>query len=375
MRSASVIASRPCLLAAYHPTNGSVTRPEIEEMLMIRPRRRWRIVGSTSRAIRAGAIRLTSSCARIASSVTSSIAPGWANPALFTTAHGPPSVIVAISVNARTVDMASATSQHTCLTLTPAAPAASCRSCAADSSRAVPITSYPDSASPTATARPIPLVAPVTTTLFPIRPILARRLDAAPTVVSATMTAASSAAELPVRHRDAPAPGEPIGSHYHRCFGCGDDHRTGLHMHVSAGAGLSIDAKFTVTEDHQGAPGLAHGGLLTAAFDEALGSLAWLLRKPMVTVRLETEFRSPVPVGTTLYIRAVAEKVVGRRIYTRAEGRIGEPSGPVAVRAAAVFVTVPIEHFVKYGPAEDVAAALERDDLRAVARRAFDVNP
>jgi acyl-coenzyme A thioesterase PaaI-like protein len=188
------------------------------------------------------------------------------------------------------------------------------------------------------------------------------------------MTTASSAAELPARHPEAPAPGEPIGSHYHRCFGCGDDHRTGLHMHVSAGDGLSIDAKFTVTEDHQGAPGLAHGGLLTAAFDEALGSLAWLLRKPMVTGRLETEFVRPVPVGTTLYIRATTEKVVGRRIYTRAEGRIGEPSGPVAVRAAAIFVTVPIEHFVKYGRAEDVAAAVARPDIRETAGT-FEVNP
>jgi hypothetical protein len=116
MRSASVIASKPCLLAAYHPTSGSVIRPEIEEMLTIRPLRRRRIVGSTSRAIRAGAIRLTSSWARTASSETSSIAPGCANPALFTTAHGPPSVIVAISVNARTVDVASAMSQHTCRT-------------------------------------------------------------------------------------------------------------------------------------------------------------------------------------------------------------------------------------------------------------------
>lgn len=188
------------------------------------------------------------------------------------------------------------------------------------------------------------------------------------------MTAASSEAELPVRHPDAPPPGESIGSHYHRCFGCGDDHRTGLHMHVSAGAGLSIDAKFTVTEDHQGAPGLAHGGLLTAAFDEALGSLAWLLRRPMVTGRLETEFVRPVPVGTTLFIRAMAEKVVGRRIYTRAEGRIGDPAGPVAVRAAAIFVTVPIEHFVKYGRAEDVAAAVSRPDIRETART-FEVNP
>lgn len=55
----------------------------------------------------------------------------------------------------------------------------------------------------------------------------------------------------PERHPDAPTPGTQIGSHYHRCFGCGDDHATGLHMHVTSGDGLSIKAMFTVSEDHQ----------------------------------------------------------------------------------------------------------------------------
>ncbi len=184
-------------------------------------------------------------------------------------------------------------------------------------------------------------------------------------------------AEVDVAHRhpDAPAPGEQISSHYHRCFGCGDDHPTGMHMHVTAGDGLTITASFAVTEDHQGAPGLAHGGVLTAAFDEALGSLAWLLRKPMVTGRLETDFLRPVPVGTTLSILARVDAVAGRKIYTSAVGRLGGPGGRVAVRATAVFVTVGMEHFLEHGRSEEVTAALNREDVRAAARRAFDVNP
>lgn len=146
-------------------------------------------------------------------------------------------------------------------------------------------------------------------------------------------------------------------------------------MRVIAGEGLTITATFAVTEDHQGAPGLAHGGLLTAAFDEALGSLSWLLRRPMVTGRLETEFLRPVPVGTTLSIVARVDGATGRKIYTSAEGRTHGAGGRLVVRAAAVFVTVPMEHFIKYGREEDVKAALAREDLRAAARRVFDVNP
>jgi hypothetical protein len=35
----------------------------------------------------------------------------------------------------------------------------------------------------------------------------------------------------------------------------------------------------------------------------------------------------------------------GRRAYLEAEGRIGFPDGPVAVRAVALFAPVGMEHF------------------------------
>ncbi|NCV79265.1 MAG: PaaI family thioesterase [Actinobacteria bacterium] len=108
-------------------------------------------------------------------------------------------------------------------------------------------------------------------------------------------TTAPEGAPLPERHPKAPAIGSKIPSHFGHCFGCGDLHPTGLHLVAFAGENLDITAQFTVTEDHQGAPGLAHGGLLSLAFDEALGKLMWLLRAPAVTGRLETDFIKPVP--------------------------------------------------------------------------------
>jgi acyl-coenzyme A thioesterase PaaI-like protein len=179
---------------------------------------------------------------------------------------------------------------------------------------------------------------------------------------------------LPQRHPDAPAVGERIGSHYRVCFGCGPEHPTGLHMEVTAGTGCRIHAEFTVTEHHQGAPGLAHGGLLSAAFDEALGAVTWLLHVPAVTGHLETDFRRPVPVGTTLYITAECVAIAGRKIYSRAVGRLGAPDGPVGVEAAAVFIAVPIEHFRDNGRAEDVAAFISSGDRHTVTS-AFEVNP
>ncbi len=181
-------------------------------------------------------------------------------------------------------------------------------------------------------------------------------------------------AVLPDRNPNAPAPGEAIPSHYTRCFVCGDGHEAGLRLDIVAGEGLSLTGTFTVSEHHQGAPGLAHGGLLTAAFDDALGSLNWLLAAPAVTARLETDFRRPVPVGSTLHIEAHVVGVKGRKVFTRAVGRLGAPDGPVALTAAAMFIQVPIEHFTSHGRPEDVEKA--RED-RAVHRSVenLEVNP
>ena len=126
---------------------------------------------------------------------------------------------------------------------------------------------------------------------------------------------------------------------------------------VIAEEGLALSATFNVSDMHQGAPGLAHGGLLTTAFDETLGALNWLLATPAVTGRLECDFRRPVPVGTTLHIAAHITGVAGRKVFTRATGRIGAADGPLAVTAAALFIQVSLEHFVANGRPEDVEAA------------------
>lgn len=181
-------------------------------------------------------------------------------------------------------------------------------------------------------------------------------------------------AEPPQRHPDAPPVGATLPSHYRLCFGCGTDHPTGLHLVVTAGEGCTIHAELVVSEHHQGAPGLAHGGLLAAAFDEALGAVTWLLRVPAVTGHLETDYRTPVPVGSTLVIDAECYAVSGRRIFSRAVGRLGGPDGPVAVEARAVFVAVTLEHFRAHGRPADIESFVASSDV-ATTRHGFEVNP
>ncbi|WP_419998481.1 PaaI family thioesterase [Streptomyces boninensis] len=185
---------------------------------------------------------------------------------------------------------------------------------------------------------------------------------------------ASTNLKPPERHPDAPAPGELLGPHYDECFGCGGGQEHGLHLAARAGEGVSVTAEFTVKKAHQGAPGLAHGGVLASALDETLGSLNWLLRVIAVTGRLETDFVRPVPVDTKLHLDARVTGRQGRKIYSTATGRLGGPDGEIAVKADALFIEVKVDHFIEHGRDEEIKAAM--DDPDQVRRaRAFEVNP
>lgn len=145
-------------------------------------------------------------------------------------------------------------------------------------------------------------------------------------------------------------------------------------MTFTIGSDVRVISEFVVTEHHEGAPGLAHGGLLSAALDETQATLMWVLRIPAVTARLETDFLAPVPVGSIVRIEARCLGLADRKIFTSAEGllvpRHGASEGVVAVRSSALFVTVPVEHFTAFGRADLVEASMNRgSDAR------IEVNP
>lgn len=144
-----------------------------------------------------------------------------------------------------------------------------------------------------------------------------------------------------------------LGSHYPYCFGCGEKHPTGLHLKMR-GEGMRVEGTFKVTEHHQGAPGLAHGGILASALDEGMGFLMYLLEEPAVTARLEVDYRKPVPVGSELHLEGEVVRREGRKIWTRMRAM---KDGEVAVEAMALYVTVDASHFLAHAPPEWVEAA------------------
>ena len=160
---------------------------------------------------------------------------------------------------------------------------------------------------------------------------------------------------VPGRSPLAPPAGTTVHGHYRACFGCGDASPDGLRMQITMGEGLTIFSEYAVTEAHQGAPGLAHGGVLGVAIDEMLGSCGYLIGTPTVTARMEIDYVRPVPVGAVLHLESTIRCQHGRKVYVSATARLGDRDGEVALTAEGLIIIVGREHFTTHGNATQVA--------------------
>lgn len=132
-------------------------------------------------------------------------------------------------------------------------------------------------------------------------------------------------------------------SDYQRNFIHGLRNPAGLHLQyrVERVAGLAeavppgvmVVADWTADPDHMGFPGIAHGGLVAAILDDAIGRCAALRHRWVVTGRLEVRFRGAGPIGVPLRVEAwitrwLRRQVTGRaRVLTHQGGVIAEAEG------------------------------------------------
>ena len=93
----------------------------------------------------------------------------------------------------------------------------------------------------------------------------------------------------------------------------------------------------------QGPPGHAHGGSMAAVLDEAMGAAAWLAGHLVVAVRLDTNFRRLLPLGTDTRLEAWVERSEGRKVWTR--GRLLGDDGEPFAEAEALFLEIDFERF------------------------------
>ena len=95
----------------------------------------------------------------------------------------------------------------------------------------------------------------------------------------------------------------------------------------------------------------------------------------MVDPRSSGNFLLPVPLGTQLHIRAWITGQVRRKVYVAAEGHLDSLDGPIAVRSAALFIVVPMSHFLENAPKAYLDHVTAHPELLAFVDPDFEINP
>jgi acyl-coenzyme A thioesterase PaaI-like protein len=83
----------------------------------------------------------------------------------------------------------------------------------------------------------------------------------------------------------------------HYCFGCGADNPHGLKLDFRIENKRAV-AEFQPRAEHQGYPGLVHGGLIATALDEAMGWAMYTLGVWAVTGKMEVKYRQSLPLDS-----------------------------------------------------------------------------
>jgi acyl-coenzyme A thioesterase PaaI-like protein len=98
-------------------------------------------------------------------------------------------------------------------------------------------------------------------------------------------------------------------------------------------------ARFDITcpREHEGGPGVAHGGWTAGVLDEVLGHVPLLHNRMSVTGTLTVRFEKPVPIERPLEARAWVDRRETRKWFVEGELVLAS-SGAVLARANGIFV-------------------------------------
>ena len=128
---------------------------------------------------------------------------------------------------------------------------------------------------------------------------------------------------------------------YQRCFACGQRNPYGLHL-VFRIENNTVVADFQPREEHQGFPGVIHGGIVAAVLDETLGRTSMLAKKPewSMTGRLEVRYRRYVPFGSLLRVRASLETERSRVVQASGKLTLADDEDVVLAEAHGTFLSL-----------------------------------
>ena len=126
--------------------------------------------------------------------------------------------------------------------------------------------------------------------------------------------------------------------HHDLCFGCGRTNLFGLQIELDP-VETGVSGRFFVKQDHQGPPGYAHGGIMSAALDEAMALAVHAEGENARTTRLELDLRAPAPIGAFVRLEARVERRDESAIDATARALAADDEAVLA-EARARFVRV-----------------------------------
>jgi acyl-coenzyme A thioesterase PaaI-like protein len=114
-----------------------------------------------------------------------------------------------------------------------------------------------------------------------------------------------------------------------------------LHRH-----GDEIEAMVSFRSAHEGAPGRAHGGVVSALFDDVFGSVLGVIHQAAFTGDLYIRYVAPTPLFRRLACRVRLADRDGRKMFMTGE-LVDVESEQVVATAKATFIAVDAEAFAK----------------------------
>lgn len=120
----------------------------------------------------------------------------------------------------------------------------------------------------------------------------------------------------------------------------------------------SVETVLVCGADHEGGPGVAHGGWTAATFDEVTGHVCLLSGQLAVTGAMTVHYLKPVPIERPLRAKAWVRSKETGRWFVEGELRLAS-TGALLGRAEATMVLRDPGHFERHRAwltAQDVLA-------------------
>jgi len=96
--------------------------------------------------------------------------------------------------------------------------------------------------------------------------------------------------------------------------------------------------RVTLGPEHEGFPGIAHGGIVAALFDEVLGQTIPATGVLAYTATLDVQYSAPAPIGELLEFRASITSIEDRKVQVKGFGTV---DGQRFAEAESLYIVMP----------------------------------